>query len=179
MKIVDVRTTLLSVPLDPPLADSTHVLNHIQWILVDVHTDQGLVGNAFMLTFDYGPALLRGIVDTELKPVVVGRDPGDIAGIWQACYRQCEYIGQSGVAAWGIAAIDIALWDLLGKRAQLPVCQLLGGRAERIPVYGSGGWLSWSTVQLVGEVCAQVKRGFTMVKMKVGGESQRGDVERV
>lgn len=179
MKIADVRTALLSVPLNPPLADSTHVLNQIQFVLVDVETDDGLVGNSFMLTFDYAPELLRGIVGTELRKVVVGRDPRDIAGIWQSCYTQCEYIGQQGVAAWGIAAIDIALWDLLGKSLGVPVCQLLGGRVERVPIYGSGGWLSWSTDELVASLNSYVQRGFTMVKMKVGGDSPHRDAERV
>ena len=179
MKITDVRTTLLSVPLNPPLADSTHVLNHIQWILVDVHTHEGLVGNSLMLTFDYGPELLRRIVDVELKKVIVGRDARDIAGIWKSCHAQCEYIGQQGVAAWGIAAIDIALWDLAGKQLDVPVCRLLGGQKERIPIYGSGGWLSWSTDELVADVASYVRRGFSIVKMKVGGQNLRRDVERV
>jgi L-alanine-DL-glutamate epimerase-like enolase superfamily enzyme len=179
MKIKDIRTTLLSVPLNPPIADSTHVLNHIQWILVDVFTDDGLVGNAFMLTFDYGPELLRGIVDTELKKLVLGKDPRDISGIWQMCYAHCEYIGQSGVAAWGIAAIDIALWDLLGKQLGVPVCQLFGSNREQVPIYGSGGWLSYSMDELLAEASAYLQRGFTMVKMKVGSADLKRDVERV
>lgn len=179
MKIKDVRTTLLSVPLNPPIADSTHVLNHIQWILVDVFTDDGLVGNAFMLTFDYGPELLRGIVDTELKKLALGKDPRDISGIWQMCHSHCEYIGQSGVAAWGIAAIDIALWDLLGKQLGVPVAQLFGSNREQVPIYGSGGWLSYSMDELLSEVSAYLKRGFTMVKMKVGSADLKRDVERV
>jgi L-alanine-DL-glutamate epimerase-like enolase superfamily enzyme len=179
MKIKDVRTTLLSVPLNPPIADSTHVLNHIQWVLVDVHTDDGLVGNSFMLTFDYGPELLRRIVDTELKKLVIGRDPRDIPGIWQTCYSHCEYIGQTGLAAWGIAAIDIALWDLLGKQLGVPVAQLFGSNREQVPIYGSGGWLSYSMDELLAEASAYLKSGFTMVKMKVGQTDIKRDAERV
>jgi len=179
MKITDVRTTLLSVPLNPPIADSTHVLHHIQWILVDVETDEGLVGNAFMLTFDYGPELLRGIVDQELKKLIVGKDPRDIPGLCQLCYSHCEYIGQSGVAAWGIAAIDIALWDLLGKKLGVSVAQLFGSNRSEVPIYGSGGWLSYSMDTLLAEATDYMKRGFTMVKMKVGSPDLKRDVERV
>ncbi len=179
MKIQDIRTTLLSVPLNPPIADSTHVLNHIQWVLVDVLTDEGLAGNAFMLTFDYGPELLRGIVDTELKRLVVGKDPRDIPGIWQMCHSHCEYIGQTGLAAWGIAAIDIALWDLLGKHLGVPVAQLFGSNREEVPIYGSGGWLSYSMDELLAEASSYLKRGFTMVKMKVGRPDIKRDAERV
>jgi L-alanine-DL-glutamate epimerase-like enolase superfamily enzyme len=179
MKIKDIRTTRLSVPLKPPIADSTHVLDRIQWVLVDVLTDEGLVGSSFMLTFDYGAELLLGIVDTELKKLVLGKDPRDITEIWETCHRHSEYIGQSGVAAWGIGAIDIALWDLLGKYLEVPVCQLLGSCRDQVPAYGSGGWLSYSMDELLAEVSLYLQRGFKMVKMKVGSHDISRDVERV
>jgi L-alanine-DL-glutamate epimerase-like enolase superfamily enzyme len=179
MKIADLRTTRLSVPLKAPIADSTHVLNRIQWILVDVLTDEGLTGNSFMLTFDYGPELLQRIVDTELKAVALGKDPQQITQIWDACHAHCEYIGQSGVAAWGIAAVEIALWDLLGKRLSAPVYRLLGAFREEIPVYGSGGWLSYSLDELLAEVNSYLQRGFKMVKIKVGSSETKRDLDRV
>src|SRR5580704_10449918 len=179
MKIRDVRTTRLSVPFNPPIADSTHVLDRIQWILVDIETDQGLVGSSYMLTFDYGAELLQAIVDVELKKVILGKDPRDITGIWHMCHAHSEYIGQSGLAAWGIGGIDIALWDLLGKYLKVPVCQLLGSNRAEVPVYGSGGWLSYSMDELLAEVNAYVQRGFKMVKMKVGSSDLNYDVERV
>lgn len=179
MKIKDIRTTLLSVPLNAPIADSTHVLKRIQWVLVDVLTDGDLTGNSFMLTFDYGPDLLRGIVDCELRKLLLGHDPRDIAGIWKLCHAHCEYIGQTGVAAWGIAAIDIALWDLVGKQLGVPVCQLFGSNRAQVPVYGSGGWLSYSLDELLSEMDSYIKDGFTTVKMKVGRPDIEQDVERV
>jgi L-alanine-DL-glutamate epimerase-like enolase superfamily enzyme len=179
MKIRDIQTTLLSVPLNPPLADSTHVLHHIQWILVNVLTDEGLQGNSLMLTFDYAPELLRGIVDVELRKPLLGKDPRDISGLTGLCLSHCEYIGQTGVAAWGIAAVDIALWDLLGKQLGVPVCQLFGSNRQQVPIYGSGGWLSYSLDELLAEVTGYVKHGFTMVKMKVGSADIRQDAERV
>jgi L-alanine-DL-glutamate epimerase-like enolase superfamily enzyme len=179
MKIRDIRTTRLSVPLNPPLADSTHVLDRIQWILVDIETDEGLVGSSYMLTFDYGAELLQAIIDIELKKVILGKDPRDITGIWHMCHAHSEYIGQSGLAAWGIGGIDIALWDLLGKYLKVPVCQLLGSNRAEVPAYGSGGWLSYSMDELLAEVNAYVQRGFKMVKMKVGSSDLTHDVERV
>jgi L-alanine-DL-glutamate epimerase-like enolase superfamily enzyme len=179
MKIRDVRTTRLSVPFNPPIADSTHVLDRIQWILVDIETDEGLVGSSYMLTFDYGAELLQAIVDVELRKVILGKDPRDISGIWHMCHAHSEYIGQSGLAAWGIGGIDIALWDLLGKYLKVPVCQLLGSNRGEVPVYGSGGWLSYSMDELLAEVNAYIQRGFKMVKMKVGSSDLSHDVERV
>lgn len=141
--------------------------------------DEGMAGHSFMLTFDYGPQLLRDIVECELKKLLIGKDPRDIAGIWQMCHSHCEYIGQTGVAAWGIAAVEIALWDLLGKQLGVPVCQLLGSKRAQVSIYGSGGWLSYSLDELLAEMDGFKKRGFTMVKMKVGRPDIRQDVERV
>ena len=179
MKIRDVRTTRLSVPFNSPIADSTHVLDRIQWILVDIETDEGLVGSSYMLTFDYAAELLQAIVDVELKKVILGKDPRDITGIWHLCHAHSEYIGQAGLAAWGIGGIDIALWDLLGKYLKVPVCQLLGSNRAEVPAYGSGGWLSYSMDELLAEVNAYVQRGFKIVKMKVGSSDLNHDVERV
>lgn len=179
MKIADVKTTWLSIPLKSPLADSTHVLDKIEWILVDVLTDTGLTGSAHMLTFDYGPELLKGIVDTELKEQAVGQNPLLIEKVREVCLKQTEYIGHSGVAAWGVAAIDIALWDILGKHLNSPVAYLLGAYRDSIPIYGSGGWLSYSMDQLLQETTSYVRRGFKGVKMKVGSDDLARDVERV
>lgn len=179
MQITDVKTTWLSLPLSSPLADSTHVLDRIEWILVDVLTDEGHTGHAHMLTFDYGPELLKGIVDTELKDLVVGQNPLLIEKIRGDCLKQVEYIGHSGVAAWGVAAIDIALWDILGKHLKCPVAYLLGACRDSVPIYGSGGWLSYSMDQLLEEVTSYARRGFKGVKMKVGSGNMKQDVERV
>ncbi len=179
MKIKDVRTARLSIPLNPPLADSTHRLDRIDWILIGVVTDSGLAGHSCMLSFDYGPELLKGIVDYELKKVVIGMDPLLIGKVWEACWNQVEYIGQTGVAAWGISAIDICLWDILGKSLGSPVYKLLGACRESVPVYGSGGWLSYSVDQLLDEVTSYVKRGFKAVKIKVGSQNRSKDIARV
>lgn len=179
MKIEDVRVTKLVMPLKKPIADSTHVLKKIEWIVVEILTSEGVIGNSFMLTFDYGTELLKGIVETELKKELIGKDPQYIHKIWDTVWNRTEYIGQSGVAAWGIAAIDIALWDLLGKALGCPVYKLLGAYTDEVPIYGSGGWLSYSIDELLDEARRYVERGFKAIKMKVGSPDQKRDVERV
>lgn len=179
MKIEDVRTTWLSIPLETPIADSSHVLEKIEWIVVDVLTDQGLTGTSYMLTFDYGPELLKGVIDTELRERILGKNPLEIGNIWEICWNQTEYIGQTGVAAWGISAIDIALWDILGKYLNCPVYRLLGACRDEVPIYGSGGWLSYSIDQLLEDTTCYVKRGFKAVKIKLGSKNPKHDVERV
>ena len=179
MKIDDVRVTKLVMPLKRPIADSTHVLKKIEWILAEILTDEGITGNSYMLTFDYGAELLMGIVEAELKKEIIGQDPNYIGKIWNRVWNRAEYIGQTGVAAWGIAAIDIALWDLMGKSLNSPVYKLLGACRDEVPIYGSGGWLSYSTDELLEEAAGYVKRGFKAVKMKVGSADPQRDVARV
>jgi L-alanine-DL-glutamate epimerase-like enolase superfamily enzyme len=175
--IEEVRTDWLRIPLSQPIADSTHVLNFIDLILVEVRAGDH-VGTSYMLSFDYAPALLKGIVDHELKRHVLGQPSHAIRGIYERNLAATEYIGQEGVAMWGVAAIDVALWDLLAKRLGVSAAVLFGSNAEAVPVYGSGGWLSYTDEQLADEVSRYIARGFAGVKIKIGGDEDR-DVERV
>jgi L-alanine-DL-glutamate epimerase-like enolase superfamily enzyme len=176
-KIHDVKTDWLRIPLSQPIADSSHVLSFVDLILVEVHAGDH-VGESYMLSFDYAPALLKGVVDQELRRYVVGQSADDIRFIYQRNLAATEYIGQEGLAMWGVAAIDVALWDLLAPHLGVPAALLFGQHSSVVPVYGSGGWLSYTDEQLADEVSRYVKRGFTSVKMKIGGDEDR-DVERV
>ena len=105
------------------------------WVLVEIFTDAGLVGlgNAAL-----SPLVTKTCIDTYLKPLLIGADPWDTEFLWQQMYRRTMAFGRKGVGMTAITAVDIALWDLLGKSAKQPVYRLLGGRTkERIPVYAS------------------------------------------
>ncbi len=177
MKIDDIRTQWLRVPISPPIADSTHVLRFMDLILVEVCAGE-FSGSSYMLSFDYGPVLLKGIVDYELKRHILGMEADDIRAVYERNLQATEYIGREGVAMWGTAAIDVALWDLLARRLGVPVALLFGAHTRAVPVYGSGGWISYSDEQLADEVSRYVSRGFAGVKIKIGDQEDR-DVERV
>jgi L-alanine-DL-glutamate epimerase-like enolase superfamily enzyme len=177
MKIEEVTTDWLRIPLSRPIADSTHALRCIDLILVEIRAGEH-VGGSYMLSFDYAPSLLRGIIDQELRRYVLGQSADAIRAIYELNLAACEYIGQEGLAMWGIAAIDVALWDLLARRLNVPAAVLFGISAKTVPVYGSGGWLSYTDEQLADEVARYLARGFSGVKIKIGGDEDR-DVERV
>ena len=105
------------------------------WVLVEIFTDTGLVG---LGDAALSPRVTKTLIDTYLKPLLIGADPWDTEYLWQQMYRRTMAFGRKGVAMTAISAVDIALWDLLGKDAKQPVYRLLGGRTkERIPVYAS------------------------------------------
>jgi len=105
------------------------------WLLVEIFTDNGLVGlgNAAL-----SPLVTKTLINTYLKPLLIGADPWDIEYLWQQMYRRTMAFGRKGVALVAISAVDIALWGLLGKDAKQPVYRLLGGRTKpQIPLYAS------------------------------------------
>ena len=151
MKITEVRTRVVqwegkTVPLPPHFCTNPMDLVSFRqasmgnfafhnWLLVEIFTSAGLVGlgNAAL-----SPLVTKSLVDTYLKPILIGADPWDTEFIWQQMYRRTLAFGRKGVALAAISAVDIALWDILGKDAKQPVYRLLGGRTkEKIPVYAS------------------------------------------
>jgi L-rhamnonate dehydratase len=134
-------------------------------LVVEVFSDDGLIGigNAAL-----APQLTKQAIDLYLKPLLIGQNPWDIEFLWQHMYRKTLAFGRKGIGMVAISAVDIALWDLLGKAAKQPVFRLLGGRTKpRIPVYASRLYATE-----LGELAAEAKRykhdGFKAMKLRFG-----------
>jgi L-alanine-DL-glutamate epimerase-like enolase superfamily enzyme len=135
------------------------------WVLVEIFTDAGLVGlgNAAL-----SPLVTKTCIDTYLKPVLLGADPWDTEYLWQQMYRRTMAFGRKGVAMTAISAVDIALWDLVGKSAKQPVYRLLGGRTKkRIPVYASRLY-SMPLDELRIEAQRYKNEGYKAMKLRFG-----------
>ena len=136
-----------------------------EWLICEVETDEGTIGigNAAL-----APQLVKKTIDTYLAPLVVGEDPFDFSYIWEKMYRRTHAWGRRGLGMVAISAVDIALWDILGKLTNKPVFKLLGGRTkEKIPVYASKLY-SQPIKNLQQEAESYKKQGFTMFKMRFG-----------
>ena len=136
-----------------------------EWLICEVETDEGAIGigNAAL-----APQLVKKTIDTYLAPLVVGEDPFDFSYIWEKMYRRTHAWGRRGLGMVAISAVDIALWDILGKLTNKPVFKLLGGRTkEKIPVYASKLY-SQPIKNLQQEAENYKKQGFTMFKMRFG-----------
>jgi L-alanine-DL-glutamate epimerase-like enolase superfamily enzyme len=135
------------------------------WVLVEIFTDSGIVGlgNAAL-----SPLVTKACIDTYLKPFLLGADPWDTEYLWQQMYRRTMAFGRKGVAMTAISAVDIALWDLLGKSAKQPVYRLLGGRTKkRIPVYASRLY-SMPLEELKVEAQRYKDEGYNAMKLRFG-----------
>jgi len=167
MKIAAIRTIALSAPVDPPYASASGVQSRRGGLLVEVETDTGIVG--------IGEAGLGGgatatVIDKDLAPMLVGEDPLLIEGLWQRMFARTRQYGRRGVVMQGISGIDIALWDIAGKVAKMPVYKLLGACRDRVEAYASGGFYQEgkSAADLAGEAEGYRARGFRGMKMKIG-----------
>jgi L-rhamnonate dehydratase len=181
VKITAIRTRVVrwcgkTVPLPPHFC--TNPLDLLQlpeppmqtftfhgWLLVEIFTDQGHVGlgNAAL-----SPQVAKQVIDVYLRPLLIGQNPWDIEYLWQHMYRKTMAFGRKGIGMVAISAVDIALWDLLGKSAGQPVYRLLGGRTKpRIPVYASRLY-SVALRELAEEGKRYREQGYPAMKLRFG-----------
>lgn len=135
------------------------------WLIAEVFTDSGLVGigNAAL-----APQVTKQVIDSSLAPLLLGQDPWDIEFLWQHMYRKTMAFGRKGIGMVAISALDIALWDLLGKSARQPVYRLLGGKTkQRIPVYASRLY-STPLDELAAEAKRYIDDGYRAMKLRFG-----------
>ncbi len=129
-----------------------------------------------------GPAVVQAILEQEIKPVLLGKDPAFPRRIREDLWKALEYQGVGGVTQFAIAAVDIAVWDILGKQAGLPVYKMLGAYRDRIPVYSMCGWYYDNDEDLSKfrrQVSAAAEQGYHAVKIKVGRGSIDDDARRI
>lgn len=168
-------------PNPNPVTDALQVLSGAGSVELTLETDNGIrgTGDCYFGRVAGAPDALAGVIEHVLKPLVIGTNPAEVRGTHQAMLRHTEYHGSFGLAMLGIAAIDTALWDCLGKGLGVPCWQLWGRVHDRIPAYAMVGWLNYDDDKVQG-ICAQaVQQGFRAVKIKVGFRTLAEDIKRV
>jgi L-alanine-DL-glutamate epimerase-like enolase superfamily enzyme len=177
MKIADVRAVTLSYPCNPPYASAFSLMARRGAVLVEIETDDGIVGIGEAGT---GGGATATVIEKDLKPLLVGQDPLMIEGLWQRMFVRTVQYGRRGIAMNAISGIDIALWDIAGKFAKLPVYKLLGACRTRVEAYASGGF--YEEGKGVHGIAAEAEgyraRGFKGMKMKIGRNPSTGSHQR-
>jgi L-alanine-DL-glutamate epimerase-like enolase superfamily enzyme len=180
MRVTDVRTHWFSVPLETPIGTAIHRIDTISGIAVFLDTETGVSGEALLWCLEDRRLPVLEAMVKSLAPVVVGRDASEINGIWADMWRDINFFGHKGVTLFGIAAVDMALWDIAGKARDEPVHRLLGTTRDRIRAYHSGGlWVSMTTDELVTQAKSYVADGFRAMKMRFGKPTVAEDIERL
>lgn len=181
MRISEVKAEILRHDLDVTIRDAQVSIPSRIILLVRVRTDDGIEGYGEAGTFGGAEHTVKTIIDTQLAPILIGEDPTMIERHWARMYQGTIQLGRRGAMIAAISGIDIALWDILGKIAGLPVYKLLGGRASVVPSYASAGFYSdgKGLEGLSDEFAAISSKGYRAAKMKVAGENFDADVERV
>src|SRR4051794_26417849 len=167
MKIVDIRTTPLSYRCDPPYGSAGGMQSRRGGLLVEIETDERVIGIG---EAGVGGGVTRDVIDKLLQPMLIGEDPLLIEGLWQKMFVRTRQFGRRGIVMNAISGIDIALWDIAGKVAKLPLYRLFGGCGDRVEAYASGGFYQEgkSIDDLAGEAEGYRARGFNGMKMKIG-----------
>lgn len=172
--VAGVDAACYRIPTDAPESDGTFAWDATTLVLVRVRA-----GGQEGLGYSYASPAAAAVVRDSLAPVVQGRDALTTMAIFVRMRQAVRNVGRRGIAGLAISAVDAALWDLKGKLLQQPVVHLLGGAAhEAMPVYGSGGFTSYTDAQLQAQLGGWAREGLDRVKMKVGRDPAR-DPQRV
>jgi L-alanine-DL-glutamate epimerase-like enolase superfamily enzyme len=152
-----------TIPTEFPESDGTLEWNRTTVVVVEA-TAGGVVGTGYT----YADTATARLVQDLLADVVLGRDAMGIPGAWAAMVRAIRNLGRPGIASMAIAAVDSALWDLKARLLGVSLARLLGPVRSGVPVYGSGGFTSYSIPQLQRQLAGWAADGIRRVKMKVG-----------
>ncbi len=181
-KIASVVACTVRIPLDRPTAFARRLVHARDYVLVKLHTDDGLHGIGFCYGGHKAGALAATAVRELLAPLLVGQDPYQVEGLWQEMYQEALLHGRTGAVMRALSTVDIALWDRNARAAKLPLYKYLGCHAvDSVPAYASGGYyLDGKTPDhLAEEVAGYVAQGFRAVKIKVGRLDPGADQARV
>ena len=168
-----IEVAAYTVPTDAPESDGTAEWESTTLVLVEASG-----GGETGLGYTYGDVASGAVVHSVLRKVVMGRDALAVGAAWEAMGRACRNLGRPGVAAMAIAAVDTALWDLKARLLGLPLATALDAIRPAVPVYGSGGFTSYTDARLAQQLGGWAAAGIPRVKMKVGRDPQR-DLERL
>ncbi|GAB3271399.1 enolase C-terminal domain-like protein [Sinomonas notoginsengisoli] len=176
--IASVAADAYRIPTDAPEADGTFAWDSTTIVVVQVTT-----GEATGVGYTYGPAALVGFITELLEPAVRGMDALAVPACAEAMARALRNAGQSGAGAYAASAVDCALWDLAARLNGMPLHTLLGAARAEVPVYGSGGFTSYSDEQLTDQLTGWTREErIPRVKIKIGedrGQEEARDIERM
>ena len=162
-----------TIPTDEPESDGT-----LEWDSTTIVVVQAYAGDAVGLGYTYTHEAAAKLIEDKLTEAVRGRDAMDVDGAWHAMSAALRNVGRPGLGFMALSAVDLALWELKARLLEQPLVALLEAPHESVPIYGSGGFCSYSDERLREQLRGWVEQGIPRVKMKVGRDPDR-DRDRV
>jgi L-alanine-DL-glutamate epimerase-like enolase superfamily enzyme len=171
--ISDVAVTVFTIPTSSPEADGTYAWTSTTMVLVHV-----TAGDQVGIGYTYSHSAAATLIHQTLRPLLLGQSVWDVNARWHAMRHAVRNLGSRGIAAMAISAVDTALWDLKAKLLNVPLCKLFGQLREAVPVYGSGGFTTYSPQQMEEQLKGWLELGIQKVKIKIGSNPEE-DLSRV
>lgn len=179
-KITDVTAQIFNVPLAEILSDAKHGDHtHFELVTVTIRLADGSEGTGYTYTGGKGGRAILAMIEHDLAPFIIGQDGAQVEALYDAMQWHVHYVARGGIASFAISAVDIALWDLRGKRQVRPLWQMAGGASNSCRAYCGGIDLNFSLPKLIKQTEGYLARGFDGVKIKIGQPDLADDVSRV
>lgn len=177
-RIEEIAIRRVAMPLDEPIRSGIHEIAAIHTMIVEARAGEE-TGIGYAFAFSRNEVAAIAAIGEDLAAELTAAPPRGVRAHWSAMWDHLNFIGHEGPGVMAMAAIDTALWDLLARRAGLPLYRLLGAADPVTDVYAAGGWLSWSVERVIEEARSYERAGYRAYKMRVGSPDWRQDVERV
>ena len=168
-----IEVAAFRIPTESPESDGTLQWDHTTLVIVEIHA-----GDYRGIGYTYADRATAVMIKDLLAPRLLHADPCAIAQHWSNMMAAVRNLGQCGISAMAISAVDVALWDLKAKLLAVPLAVLLGPCRDGVEVYGSGGFTSYNENHLCEQLCGWTAKGIRKVKMKIGRDAA-ADVRRV
>lgn len=179
-RISAIETRLFHIPLAEVLVDAKHGDHHFfELITATVRLEDGSEGTGYSYTGGKGGHAIKAMIEHDLTPFLLGQDSTDVEALYEAMQWHVHYVARGGIASFAISAVDIALWDLRGKRNEQPLWKMAGGAAQSCKAYCGGIDLGFDLPKLLASVQGYLDRGFNGVKIKIGQPTLEEDIARI
>ena len=179
MKITRLRTQAVKIPFDPPIGLGIATLRASGLVLVFIESDQGVVGEGLVFTFNGQRLAVLDEMVRSFEPLLIGLDPQMSGTFTNRAWADLRNYGSAGISVMGLAGVECALLDLRAKVSNVNVSRLLGAYRKSLPIYHSSDlWVTLSIDQLQCAAAKHVQQGYRAMKMRLIGDIKR-DVERV
>lgn len=165
--------SVFTIPTSSPEADGTYAWTSTTMVLVRI-----TAGDEEGIGYTYSDESAALLIERTLRPLVIGKEAFNVNARWREMRHAVRNLGSRGIAAMAISAVDTALWDLKAKLLGVPLCNLFGQLRGAVPVYGSGGFTTYSPQQMEQQLRGWLDLGINMVKIKIGSHPE-DDIDRV